>query len=44
MCHTFMDDIVGAIAAAASTRVAQMSNEDLAKRDPGVEVFELDLD
>ncbi|MFI3251770.1 MAG: phosphatidylglycerophosphatase A [bacterium] len=30
-CHTFMDDIVGAIAAAASTRVAQVMNEELAK-------------
>ncbi|MGI6787019.1 MAG: phosphatidylglycerophosphatase A [Acholeplasmataceae bacterium] len=26
-CHTFLDDIVGAIAAAASTRVAQVMNE-----------------
>ena len=26
-CHTFLDDIVGAIAAAASTRVAQVINE-----------------
>lgn len=31
-CHTFMDDIVGAIAAAASTRVAQIVNEDLANK------------
>ncbi len=31
-CHTFMDDIVGAIAAAASTRVAQVVNEELAKK------------
>lgn len=30
VCHTFMDDIVGAIAAAASTRVAQVLNEELA--------------
>ncbi len=30
ICHTFLDDIVGAIAAAASTRVAQVLNEDLA--------------
>lgn len=28
--HTFLDDIVGAIAAAASTRVAQIMNEELA--------------
>lgn len=27
ICHTFLDDIVGAIAAAASTRVAQIMNE-----------------
>ena len=33
-CHTFMDDIVGAIAASASTRVAQVMNEDLTKIDP----------
>lgn len=33
-CHTFMDDIVGAIAAAASTRVAQIMNEDEADKDP----------
>lgn len=31
MCHTFMDDIVGAIAAAASTRVAQIYTEEQAK-------------
>jgi phosphatidylglycerophosphatase A len=37
ICHTFLDDIVGAIAAAASTRVAQILNEDLAKEDNGVE-------
>ena len=29
-CHTFLDDIVGAVAAAASTRVAQVLNEELA--------------
>lgn len=28
VCHTFMDDIVGAIAASASTRIAQVMNED----------------
>lgn len=43
MCHTFMDDIVGAIAAAASTRVAQMVNEDEARRDPHVVELKLDL-
>lgn len=31
-CHTFLDDIVGAIAAAASTRVAQIITEDEAER------------
>jgi phosphatidylglycerophosphatase A len=35
-CHTFLDDIVGAIAAAASTRVAQMENEIEAQKDPSV--------
>jgi phosphatidylglycerophosphatase A len=35
-CHTFMDDIVGAIAAAASTRVAQVENELEARKDPTV--------
>lgn len=32
--HTFLDDIVGAIAAAASTRVAQIVNEELANMVP----------
>ncbi len=32
--HTFLDDIVGAIAAAASTRVAQIMNEDIAQQVP----------
>ena len=44
MCHTFLDDIVGAIAAAASTRVAQMTNEAEARKDPTVEEIKLDLD
>lgn len=43
MCHTFLDDIVGAIAAAASTRVAQVSNEELAKKDPDIHEMTLDL-
>ncbi len=34
ICHTFLDDIVGAIAAAASTRVAQVLNEELAQQLP----------
>jgi len=33
ICHTFMDDIVGAIAAAASIRVAQIVNENKAHLD-----------
>lgn len=44
MCHTFMDDIVGAIAAAASTRVAQITNENEALKDPTIEEIHLDLD
>lgn len=44
MCHTFLDDIVGAIAAAASTRVAQMTNEIEARKDPNIENIKLDLD
>lgn len=44
MCHTFLDDIVGAIAAAASTRVAQMANEIEAHKDPHVKSIKLDLD
>lgn len=45
MCHTFLDDIVGAIAAAASTRVAQITNENEALKDPSVlEELSLDLD
>ena len=44
MCHTFLDDIVVAIAAAASTRVAQISNEEEARKDPSVKEIKLDLD
>jgi len=33
VCHTMLDDIVGAIAAAASTRVAQVEMEEKAKAD-----------
>lgn len=32
-CHTFLDDIVGAIAAAASTRVAQIVSEEAARKE-----------
>jgi phosphatidylglycerophosphatase A len=43
-CHTFMDDIVGAIAAAASTRVAQIINETEARKDPRYKEIKLDFD
>lgn len=43
MCHTFMDDIVGALAAAASTRVAQITNENEALKDPNIEEIKLDI-
>jgi len=42
-CHTFMDDIVGALAAAASTRVAQILSETEAFKDPHVETIQFDL-
>ncbi len=44
ICHTFLDDIVGAIAAAASTRVAQVINEEVANEDTGIKklsIFDL---
>jgi len=44
ICHTFLDDIVGAIAAAASTRVAQVINEEVAHEDTGIKklsIFDL---
>ena len=43
-CHTMLDDIVGAIAASASTRIAQVMNEELANEDPSYEkisIFDL---
>ncbi len=43
-CHTFLDDIVGAIAAAASTRVAQIQNELEARKDPNYKEIKLDFD
>ncbi len=43
-CHTFLDDIVGAIAAAASTRVAQIANEEEARKDPNYKEIKLDFD
>lgn len=45
ICHTFLDDIVGAIAAAASTRVAQVLNEEIAHEHDGVKrlsIFDLE--
>ncbi len=42
-CHTFLDDIVGAIAAAASTRVAQILSEEEAMKDPHYTNIKLDL-
>lgn len=44
-CHTFLDDIVGAIAAAASTRVAQIISEDAAKEEvePNIEIIKFDI-
>jgi phosphatidylglycerophosphatase A len=41
ICHTFLDDIVGAIAAAASTRVAQVMNEEIAHEETGVKRFSI---
>jgi phosphatidylglycerophosphatase A len=35
-CHTFLDDVVGALAAAASTRVAQIMSEEESVKDPHV--------
>ena len=32
-CHTFLDDVVGALAAAASTRVAQIISEEEAQKE-----------
>lgn len=42
-CHTFLDDIVGAIAAAASTRVAQIISEEEATKDIHFTQNKLDL-
>ncbi len=42
-CHTFLDDIVGAIAAAASTRVAQIVSEEEAHKDLVFKNMSLDL-
>lgn len=42
-CHTFLDDIVGALGAAASTRVAQIASEEEAKKDHHFTNIKLDL-
>ena len=42
-CHTFLDDIVGAIAAAASTRVAQILSEEAAAKNPHIEIIHFDI-
>lgn len=41
-CHTMLDDIVGAIAAAASTRVAQIENEGWANIDERLHQMTID--
>lgn len=43
-CHTFLDDVVGALAAAASTRVAQIVSEKESSKDPHYEPIQLDLE
>lgn len=42
-CHTFLDDVVGALGAAASTRVAQIVSEDESVKDPNYEPIQFDL-
>lgn len=42
-CHTFLDDVVGALAASASTRVAQILSEEEAKKDPHFEPIRMDI-
>lgn len=42
--HTMLDDVVGAIAASASTRIAQVMNEEVAEEDPSIDrisIFDL---
>lgn len=43
-CHTFLDDVVGALGAAASTRVAQIMSENESNKDPHYEAIQLDLE
>lgn len=42
-CHTFLDDVVGALAASASTRVAQIQSEEEAKKDPHYTPIQLEI-
>lgn len=42
-CHTFLDDVVGALAAAASTRVAQIISENESTKDPNYVQLPLDI-
>lgn len=42
-CHTFLDDVVGALAAAASTRVAQIMSEEEAAKNPHYTQLPLDI-
>lgn len=42
-CHTFLDDVVGALGAAASTRVAQIVSENESSKDPNYEPIQFDL-
>lgn len=42
-CHTFLDDVVGALAAAASTRVAQIISEEEAAKNPHYTQLPLDI-
>lgn len=43
-CHTFLDDVVGALGAAASTRVAQILSEEESLKDPHITPITLDLE
>jgi len=43
-CHTFLDDVVGALGAAASTRVAQILSEEESRKDPHVTTIQLELE
>ncbi|HBP25461.1 MAG TPA: phosphatidylglycerophosphatase A [Acholeplasmatales bacterium] len=43
-CHTFLDDVVGALGAAASTRVAQIVSEEESLKDPHITVIQMDLE